>query len=378
MKGTNRIIARLARSRLLLLGALLLIAALVAAPTATAAGRVPKIEGGLYFQLPWDTSSHSVTVAPDGVPWFGTNALSTLTLASAPAGMLQVTELDPDRELVGSNEEGMTSSLRFDAQGNLWFARSDKLGKALVRRAPDGTETAFDLPGTEAVDSLTIGAEGNVWFARGPQIVEMTPAGAVTRFPLAAKSHPASIVTGPDGTLWFTEQSAGKIGRMTPDGQLRFFALGRGVGPRRLVVGPDGALWFSENGRRGPGKKSFDRIGRITTGGKVSQFPIRFGGSTYQLAADPRGLIWFTTAKNEISSISTTGTVGRRGCLGKCSPAFNDIAVTPEGAIWFALEKEYLSCRECGGGAGLILQHEGAIVGEIPPGALAPAPVASP
>jgi virginiamycin B lyase len=374
MQGTDRTIARLARSRLLL-GALLLIAALATVPAAAAAvSRAPKIEGASYFQLPWDTSSQSVTVGPDGVSWFGTDALATLTLASAPAGTLQVDELDPNRDLVRGSEVGTTSSLRFDAQGNLWFARSDKSGEALVRRAPDGTETAFALPGSETVDSLTIGAEGNVWFAGGPQIVEMTPAGAVTRFPLAAKSHPSSIVTGPDGALWFTEESAGKIGRMTPDGQVRFFALGRGVGPRRLVTGPDGALWFSENGRRGPGKKSFDRIGRITTGGKVSQFPIRFGGSTYQLAADPRGLIWFTTAKDEISSISTMGIVGRRGCLGKCSPAFNDIAVAPDGAIWFALEKEYLSCLECGGGASLILQHEGAIVGEIPPGALAPPP----
>jgi virginiamycin B lyase len=371
MQGTNRTIARLARSRPLL-GILLLIAALATAPPAAAVSRAPKIKGASYFQLPWDTSSHSVAVGPDGVPWFGTDALATLYLASAPAGALQVEELNPNRELVAGNEAGMTRSLRFDAQGNLWFARSDKSGWALVRRAPDGTETAFALPGTKTVDSLTIGAEGNVWFAGGSQIVEMTPAGAVTRFPLAAKSHPSSIVTGPDGALWFSEESAGKIGRMTPDGQVRFFALGRGVGPRQLVTGPDGALWFSENGRRGPGKKSFDRIGRITTRGKVSQFPIRFGGSTYQLAADPRGRIWFTTAGNEISSISTTGTVGRRGCLGKCSPAFNAIAVTPGGAIWFALAKEYVSCLECGGGTGLILQHEGALVGEVPPGALAP------
>ena len=112
---------------------------------------------------------------------------------------------------------------------------------------------------------------------------------------------------------------------------------------------------------------------RITTAGEVTQFPIRFGGGTEQLAADPRGRIWFTTAKNEISSISTTGKVGRRGCLGKCSPAFNDIAVAPDGAIWFALAKEYVSCLECGGGTGLILQHEGAVVGKIPTGALAPA-----
>jgi streptogramin lyase len=371
MRGKNRTITRLHLSRLLL-GALL-IGALSAAPTAAAAGRIPRVRSAKTFVLPWNTTSSSVAVGPEGVPWFGTSAPGSLSLISAQGGTLQIDDLDPNRELVGPDEDGSTSELRFDAEGNLWFVRSDKAGPTLVRRAPDGTETAFELAGTQPVNSLTTGPEGGVWFARGARLGSMTPVGTVTQFPLAAKSRPQSIVAGPDGAFWFSEESAGKIGRITPEGQVRFFGLGPHVHPRQIVAGPDGALWFSENGRPGPHKKSLNRLGRITTSGQVTQFPIRFGGGTEELAADPRGLIWFTTEKGEISSISTAGTVGRRGCVGSCSAPIYSIAVAPGGAIWFAAAKHYVPCLECGGETALFQQLEGAPVGEIPAGALAPA-----
>jgi streptogramin lyase len=375
MTGMNRTIARLAWTPLLL-GALS-IAALAMAPAAAAASRPPTIKAAKFFALPWDTDSYSVAVGPEGVPWFGTIAESTLSLVSAGGGSLQVDDLDPNRELVGGSEWGSTGSLRFDAQGNLWFIRSAKAGAALVRRATDGTETAFPLSGGRSVSSLTVGADGDAWFTRGARIAEMTPTGTVTQFPLAAKSHPGSLVAGSDGAFWFIEESAGKIGRITPGGQIRFFALGPKVHPRQIVAGPDGNLWFSENDRRGPHQERFDRIGRITTDGKVTQFPIRFGGGIEELAAGPRGPIWFTTAKQEISSISTAGTVGSRGCLGSCSSSFTSIAAAPDGDLWFALAKEYTQCLECGGGTGLILENEGSVVGEIPAGALKPAVRAS-
>jgi streptogramin lyase len=375
MGGTSRTITRRVLSRLLL-GALL-IAALSMAPTAAAARRVPRVKSAKTFVLPWNTTSSSVAVGPEGIPWFGTSAPGSLSLVSAQEGTLQIDDLDPNRELVGPDEYGSTSDLRFDAEGNLWFVRSDKTGPTLVRRAPDGAETDFDLPGTQLVSSLTTGPEGGVWFARGAGLGSITPAGAVTQFPLPAKSHPQSIVPGPDGAFWFIEENAGEIGRITPQGQVRFFALGPRVHPRQIVAGADGALWFSENGRPGPDKRLFDRLGRITTSGKVTQFPIRFGDGTEELAADPRGLIWFTTEKGEISSISSAGTVGRRGCVGSCSAPIYSIAVAPEGAIWFAAAKHYKPCLECGGGTALLQQLEGAPVGEIPAGALRPAVGAS-
>jgi virginiamycin B lyase len=376
MQGTNRTIARITRLARLLALAILLVVALPPA-TAAAGGRTHPIKGARVSVLPWRTTSSSVAVAPDGVPWFGTSAPESLSLVSLPTGSIQVENLDPGGELVKEDDYGSTSSLQFDGEGNLWFVRLDSAGQAIVRRAPDGSEAAFELAGNLPVNSLATGAGGGAWFLRGyrnARIGSVTATGMVTQFPLPVGSDPASIAAGPDGAFWFTEEGAGKIGRITPDGKIRLFRLGPHVQPRQIVAGPDGALWFSENGSRGPHKKSRDRIGRITTGGKVTQFPIPFGTGSELLAPDPRGLIRFTTEKGEISSLATTGTLGAHGCLQNCSAQIDSIAVGPDGALWFAAEKHYKPCLECGGGTAILQQLEGVPIGEIPAGALAPPP----
>lgn len=369
MQGKGRTIARRCLCRLLV-GALL---AAALAPTAATAKPPAHLRGAKVFVLPWQTSSPSVAVSPAGVPWFGTSAPGSLSLVSVEAEGEHVTDLDPHHELVTGRNYGSTDSLSFDAEGNLWFVRTAGGGEALVRRAPDGTETTFDLHAGPPVRSLAIGPEGAAWLARADrdaaELESVTPTGTVTRVPLVAGSDPSSITAGPDGALWFTEEAAGKVGRIMPTGEVRLFALG----PRVIVAGSEGALWFSENGKRRHGWRSSARIGRITTSGKVAQFPIPFGRGTEKLAADPRGRVWFSTEKGEISSIAPSGAIGARGCPGSCASAIFSLAVAPDGALWFAAEKHYVPCLECGGGTAILQQLEGAPVGELPPGVLRPA-----
>jgi streptogramin lyase len=364
------------RARLLtrlLLGALLVVA--LSAGTATAK-KPPRILGGNTIVLPWNTTSYSAAIAPDGTPWFGADAPGSLSLiAVRPSGMT-VENLDPNRELVKGRSYGTTDDLAFAPNGDLWFVRRDNTGEKVVRRAPDGTETAFALPGEQPVVALTIGPEGDPWMVRGyrvtPAITHLTQTGAATNFPLAFEASPSSIVTGPDGNLWFSEEDAGKIGRISPAGAIHLFPLGPEVRPREIVAGADGRLWFSENGERVPHRKPRGRIGRITTAGKVTQFPIPFGHGTETLAADPSGPIWFSTQKGEISSISPRGAIGARGCVQKCSLVYS-LAVAPGGTLWFAASKRYEPCLECGGGDAILQQIEGAPVREVPAGALASA-----
>jgi hypothetical protein len=156
-----------------------------------------------------------------------------------------------------------------------------------------------------------------------------------------------------------------------PTGDLRLIRLGRKVYPRQIVTGPDGALWFSENGRPGRHRKVKDRIGRITPSGEITQFPIPFGLETQAIAPDPRGSIWFSTAKHEISSISTSGTIGARGCLeSSCETPVESLAVASDGALFFAAGIP--QCRECGGGTQLLTDQQGTRVGRVPAGALGP------
>jgi virginiamycin B lyase len=382
MAGRHRTIFRRIRSLLGATGALVLAAVLLVTPAPSeAAALAPKLQGVVGQSFPIYFQGDSVAVSPGGIPWFGTRTESgPASLARLKSGRLSTYPLRKKGGL------GATYSLVFDPTGTLWFGIEEEGGsggvrEAIGRRASDGTMTRTALPKKEVVDSLTVGPEGDAWFTsrRGesPAVTRMTSTGTLTRFPLEAGTSPGSIVSGPDGAIWFAEKGAdgtGQVGRITADGVVQQYSLATGVEPRELVAGPDGALWFSENGAPEAGGTTADRIGRITTAGEVAQFPIPFGGSTYALAADPGGRIWFTTAASELSSISTTGALGGRGCLEQCQRSIVDLVVTGDGSIWFAAGNA--GCAGCGGSASLMAEDEGTEVGKIPAGALTPAPVA--
>jgi virginiamycin B lyase len=362
-----------------LLIAALLIAVLVPTSASAAGGRAPRLKGVFSRYLPERNHGTSVAIGPDGIPWFGIESAWGPALAHIKAQRLSLrTPRGNAVKSRGSERRAATYSPRFDPEGNLWFIRNYEVG-SIVRRAPDGTLSEFNLPAGGPPTSLTIGPGGDIWFTRaadnsggGATIGRMTPAGAVTEFPLTPTSRPSSIIAGPDGALWFVEQEkAGQIGRVTTSGEVTLFPLGPEVEPRQIVAGPDGALWFSESGEPGPQGKSADRIGRITTSGEVRQLPIPFGESTEALAADPRGQIWFTTQADEISSISTSGSLGARGCINSCATGILSIALAPSGALWFAGSTQ--SCSGCGGEAGLLAENAGTALGKIPAGALRPA-----
>lgn len=373
MQGTNRTIARL-----ITIVALLGLTVAIVAPASSAAvtSKAPTIEGARTSLTPEETNGRSIAVAPDGTPWLGIAAsrVGPMLGRLRPSG--RVIEM-----AVGRGSSGSTSALRFDAAGNLWFVRKDPSGTAILRRSPSGATLTTRLPRGGIVNGLAPDAEGGTWFVRGYResaaIGRVTAAGKVTTTPLARGSLPSSVVVGPDGAAWFTEQRGSEIGRITSGGELRLFTLERGADPRQIVVGSDGALWFSERGRALGAGKFEDRIGRITTVGQGSEFPIPFGTGTVSLAPTPQGPIWFSTEKGELSSISTSGIVGGRGCyVAGCVSKIVDLALAPDGGVWFTATKE--PCTGCGGGSALIHENMGSPFGEIPAGALEPAIGASP
>lgn len=370
MQGTNRTISR--RQLHLLLLAVVLVAAFVPTASSAAIGPAVDISGVKFWGLPERIFGDSITVGPDGTVWSGTPGL--FALARIDGSRLEVESLAPSRDLEDSRKMGSTESVRSAADGDLWFLRSHAGIQALLRRDTRGRLRGFHLPGSLWISAFTPGTEGDVWFTRGfrgaTRIGMMKPSGKVSEQPLAAGSGPASIAVGPDGDYWFTEELAGKVGRISPSGQIQLFDLTPGARPGPIVAGPDGALWFAENRTGGAGGAT---IGRITTEGTVSEFPIPFGGGVVDLAPDPRGAIWFTTNQGELSSISTSGEFGPRGCYGDCSTPIARIAVGLEGAVWFTTGRGPDRCGGCGGGAALMAQNLGGYVGKVPVGALEPA-----
>jgi streptogramin lyase len=370
MQGTIRTIAR-RPLQLLLLGALL-VAALTPAASSAAVAPPVDISGVRSWGLPERTFGDSITVSRAGTVWFGTPGL--FALGRLEWIRLEIVSLAPSGDLEDSRKMGSTESVRSAPHGDLWFLRSHDGQQALLRRDARGRLHGFHLPGRLWISAFTPDRAGGVWFTRGSRkatrIGMMTAAGKVTEQPLAAGSGPASIIAGPDGNYWFTEKLAGKIGRISPSGKVHLFDLPQGAHPRRIVAGPDGALWFAEDRKLRNGET---RIGRITTGGAISEFQVPFGAGIVDLAPDPRGVIWFTTQKGELSSISTDGEVGPRGCYGECSTPIEKVAVSPEGAVWFVTGPEPYECGGCGGGAALMAQNRGGYIGEIPSGRLQPA-----
>ncbi len=377
MQGMNRTMPLLRG-----LASALLITALAAAgaDAATPAYPAPQLQGIRGYAFPTYFQGDSVSISPTGVVWFGVHSEGgPASLGRLKAGKISTLPLRKKGAL------GSTYSTAFAPTGALWFGieeegSSGRVRYAIGRRAPSGAVTRTALPAKGPVNWLTVGPEGDAWFTSGSKaraaMTRMAPTGAATRFSLPAGT-PGSVAAGPDGAIWFAEKQAdgsGVIGRIATDGTIQQYTLGAGVVARRLVAGPDGALWFSENGAATAGGASADRIGRITTSGEVAQFPIPFGTSTVELAADPAGRIWFTTEAGELSSISTTGALGGRGCLGQCDRPIVALAVAPSGVLWFAAGNA--SCTGCGGSASLMAEDAGSEVGEIPAGALTPAPVA--
>jgi virginiamycin B lyase len=361
-----------------LLIAAMAVAALLPSASAAANSGAPVIKSAWTAAFPEYVHSTSVAIGPDGAPTFG---VSTEGKGPSLAHVTSTGELATE-ELATMPSRASTTTLRFDPQGNLWFAIAGGSGggnRAVGRLAPDGALSEFKIPKGAPITALTIGPEGDVWLTRSgyygkkarAQIDRLTPAGAATQFPLKTGSHPVSITPGPDGALWFTEEGSARIGRITSDGQVRLFPLGRKVEPHQIVAGADGSLWFSENAQAHRYGKISDRIGRITTAGTVTQFPVPFGGGTEALVADPRGVVWFATTEGDFSSVSPSGNIGPRGCVGFCEDPIESLAIAPDGSLWFAAG--HATCLQCGGGSDLMIAAEGTTVGKIPAGAIEPA-----
>jgi virginiamycin B lyase len=333
------------------------------------ASPAPPIEGASSQNLPERTDGTSVAVSPDGTAWFGAFSESGPVLVHLQAKHLTV------EKLAKKGRWATTTALRFDPQGNLWFAEVEGGRASIVRRRPSGARHVTRLPRGGWITGLATGTEGDAWYTRGSRrsaaIGRVTANGLGVQTPLARGSLPSSVAVGSDGAAWFTELRANKIGRITPGGKPQLFALEPGIHPRQIVAGPDGALWFSEDGKSLGHGKLEDRIGRITTSGQVSQFQVPFGRSTQALAPDPSGVIWFTTDEGEFASISTAGVVGGRGCFREgCGIGIEDISLGPDGALWFAAHHE--SCEGCGGSASLMNENLGTPIGSFPIASLAP------
>jgi streptogramin lyase len=226
--------------------------------------------------------------------------------------------------------------------------------------------TAFPIPESGTIGTLTPGSDGNLWYERvvwvggyvslpgAGRIGRVTPAGGVSEFQIPAGGHPVSdLVLGSDGNLWFTETvddfhgnpPASFLAKVTPDGVISAYPLSSGFqSPGTPATGSDGNLWLTGSVKNADGLTSTGRIARVTTSGTVSEFAIPgVGLPSSTLTPGSDGNLWFSEQiwADQFLTAGFIGSVTPAGAISEYPLPPRDHAtvgtLTPgsDGNLWF-------------------------------------------
>lgn len=305
-------------------------------------GRITTSGGITRFPLPVVGSyPFGIAAGPDGALWF--------TMDRPLAGRIttggSITEFP--LPIAGGPAGANISSEITSGLGSLWATR---WGRGIDQIATTGavTEALFQTFPT----GITTGPDGAIWFsdAQG-SIGRIAPDGSRTAFPLPG-NYPHSITAGPDGALWFTtdqpstsQATMPRIGRITTSGVITTYDLSSyGVFGNRITTGPDGALWFTVF--------ADSKLGRISTGGAITIFTLPDGGPNgyNDIALGPDGALWIVGSGQNIVQVvvgqggDTTppviipqiaGTLGNNGWY-RSNVTIRWVVTDPESGIAFA------------------------------------------
>ena len=296
----------------------------------------------------------SVTLAPDGALWFGTNN-----------GVSRFSE--GDTWVTFTTENGLVNndvwSITVAPDGALWFATAG--GASRLKGTTWTSYTTEDGLADDLVIDVAVDPDGVVWFA--------TWAGGVSRFDPSASSgqdgEGASDGGTPDGawTTFTTEDGlAGKwltSVAVALDGEVCFGTDGGGVSCIddgvwaiytadddladdeiwAITVAPDGALWFGTDGygvsRLGGQGASDGSWATFTTGDGLA------GSTVYDIAATADGALWFAT-DGGVSRYNPSASSGQGSAQWSTYTSADGLAhdvvwavvTTPDGALWFGTE----------------------------------------
>jgi streptogramin lyase len=209
------------------------------------------------------------------------------------------------------------ANIVYGPDGNLWMVGVTTLGSAvsgnIIRTAPDGKSTMYELPGNWVPEGMTAGPDGNLWFTAwaganpdgAVAIGRITMAGAVTIFPMPESgTGPATITSGPEHNLWFTESPVDRIGRIALDGKAFEYHMPRkGTLPAQIAAGSDGNVWFTENFSA--------HVARLTPKGQVTEFTLPIGGQYEAIVSGPDRNLWIALNRSGATPNSTAGAIVR-------------------------------------------------------------------
>jgi virginiamycin B lyase len=192
----------------------------------------------------------------------------------------------------------------------VWFAESTVMSVTQLR---DGRFTRHvmgtlgkKVPADAPPFGVAIAPDGAVWatLPSADQLVRIAPDGNTTAFDVPTRnSGLGDVAVAADGSVYFLETTANKIGRLA-GGRFEEFAVPTPrAGLVALAVAPDGAAWFTQ--LRG------HRLGRLH-GGMIKEFPLpRPDARPFGITVDAANNVWYSDLSGWLGRLDASRARGR-------------------------------------------------------------------
>jgi len=192
----------------------------------------------------------------------------------------------------------------------VWFAEPTVMSVTRLRegrftRHVMGALTA-KVPAEAPPFGVAIAPDGAVWatLPSADQLVRIAPDGNTTAFDVPTRnSGLGDVAVAADGSVYFLETTANKIGRLA-GGRFEEFAVPTPrAGLVALAVAPDGAAWFTQ--LRG------HRLGRLH-GGTIKEFPLpRPDARPFGITVDGANNVWYSDLSGWLGRLDASRARGR-------------------------------------------------------------------
>ena len=251
----------------------------------------------------------------------GAQSIEPLGLAVDVEGRAWYTEA-PKQSISRASPDGAIASfglstpvaslgrLTVGPDNTVWFAEPTVMSVTRLRdgrftRYVMGTLTA-KIPADAAPFGVAIAPDGAVWatLPSADQLLRIAPDGNTTAFDVPTRrSGLGDIAVAPNGAVYFLEMTGNNIGRFV-GGRFEEFAVPTPrAGLTALAVAPDGAAWFTE--LRG------HRLGRLRDG-TITEFELpRPDARPFGITVDGANNVWYSDLSGWLGRLEAGRAQGR-------------------------------------------------------------------
>lgn len=248
-----------------------LAAALAAAGPAHA---VPAVAG--EFAMPGDGEPRYLALGPDGNVWTPINGATTGD---------DIVRIAPDGTVTPYDVPNLQDATGIASDGTyLWVTRGAEVARFLPSN-PAGAE-AFAAAGVNS-KAITLGSDGNLWTGGNDQAIKINPAsGAATAVPVPGMGNPEGVAAGGDGALYFASFNPQRVTRLTTTNDASFVGIDTDNtnGARQVAAGPGNQIAFTS-----PAAKPRD-VGFLNGGAALG--PTSVTGGAVMPGTDPEGITY--------------------------------------------------------------------------------------